>query len=985
MSDRPLPATTTGEPFQPVRLHYSVRDRRRLEACLRKLRCMDFDEDRNRWVWLYDGEASFFKFEQSWKSVSKCGAVVLGSFHIRDTGAVELYLRSIERTLMAVAFFDEHVPRTVARLTDMDVANRLFSVDERHLGLEALFAAAEGDLRRQAVEHENFLANPMRMMAELFLKRRKQLPEFERLPTYFYEDGIEPLTTALGFRQCLAMEHWMGNHDITLFDLIQRSVTGQTVSGTHGSPGESRGRPTRINWDFGPEVPVLDFFETFDLSCPYDLAEAVEDFISDMEKDEFRTWEATIREEQGLATMPVLTDLAAELMCFGEPDEDDPVYYLNDIPRSSEPWYEILRKIAPQLIIEPLRTAGMPDDVFLTGWPHIAAWVEQRARGLSLPEGVRRPLDVVPEELRHRLWLQSCFDPLCGLGQAEVMTLDEEEEHWRIDDFCDLLQRHRDSVEFLGLTLDSLLERCELPDRDRPILIRMVSDRFGLSGTDELLAPKLDPAAGWPDEPGEPIARLSNEEIRQAILHSEPAVHRAAMRYFAGADSGDPNIAPLVIESMQAMKDDRDRTFACVCLKKLVQTDETSERILQELKALRPAGDEADRYRHAVASSLLAAGPSFLASNKRNILAAITDLDPMLQDDFEARISDQTLDIDDRWAMFVHLVHDDELFNLADDVYPGPGFVERVECLIRGMGDDERLVRWVMETLSRTVNDGNYSSDRELIAVSLSGMLRLREAIPYLIALLHDDDPEMVEQAVRSLSRIGSDTVIEALDQWFADAGQHFRLQAAMVLQHIHSDRSIRTLQKWSRNAKDESAQCRVRQALLEQFVTSEIDRAHQWMIDANPTCEEVGGLRRALVVDSLVAGRDFAELDDWLAAVREDLASESSSEDFSVDDDPWDEDDEDWDEDDEDWDEDDEDWDEDADLSGEPFSLSHHGRAGDDPQSNRDLSPLFDADVVPITNSGRKIGRNEPCPCGSGKKFKKCCARKQGGKSLSD
>ena len=22
----------------------------------------------------------------------------------------------------------------------------------------------------------------------------------------------------------------------------------------------------------------------------------------------------------------------------------------------------------------------------------------------------------------------------------------------------------------------------------------------------------------------------------------------------------------------------------------------------------------------------------------------------------------------------------------------------------------------------------------------------------------------------------------------------------------------------------------------------------------------------------------------------------------------------------------------------------------------------------------GRKVGRNEPCPCGSGKKFKKCC-----------
>jgi preprotein translocase subunit SecA len=24
--------------------------------------------------------------------------------------------------------------------------------------------------------------------------------------------------------------------------------------------------------------------------------------------------------------------------------------------------------------------------------------------------------------------------------------------------------------------------------------------------------------------------------------------------------------------------------------------------------------------------------------------------------------------------------------------------------------------------------------------------------------------------------------------------------------------------------------------------------------------------------------------------------------------------------------------------------------------------------------NTGNKVGRNDPCPCGSGKKFKKCC-----------
>ncbi len=30
---------------------------------------------------------------------------------------------------------------------------------------------------------------------------------------------------------------------------------------------------------------------------------------------------------------------------------------------------------------------------------------------------------------------------------------------------------------------------------------------------------------------------------------------------------------------------------------------------------------------------------------------------------------------------------------------------------------------------------------------------------------------------------------------------------------------------------------------------------------------------------------------------------------------------------------------------------------------------------VKPVVRSAPKTGRNEPCPCGSGKKFKKCCA----------
>lgn len=33
---------------------------------------------------------------------------------------------------------------------------------------------------------------------------------------------------------------------------------------------------------------------------------------------------------------------------------------------------------------------------------------------------------------------------------------------------------------------------------------------------------------------------------------------------------------------------------------------------------------------------------------------------------------------------------------------------------------------------------------------------------------------------------------------------------------------------------------------------------------------------------------------------------------------------------------------------------------------------------VTPTIRNGPKIGRNDPCPCGSGKKYKKCCMDKQ-------
>jgi SWIM/SEC-C metal-binding protein len=48
----------------------------------------------------------------------------------------------------------------------------------------------------------------------------------------------------------------------------------------------------------------------------------------------------------------------------------------------------------------------------------------------------------------------------------------------------------------------------------------------------------------------------------------------------------------------------------------------------------------------------------------------------------------------------------------------------------------------------------------------------------------------------------------------------------------------------------------------------------------------------------------------------------------------------------------------------------------GIEPDKPEDVSDLEKLLNPPRPASSQKVGRNEPCPCGSNKKYKKCCGR---------
>jgi preprotein translocase subunit SecA len=96
----------------------------------------------------------------------------------------------------------------------------------------------------------------------------------------------------------------------------------------------------------------------------------------------------------------------------------------------------------------------------------------------------------------------------------------------------------------------------------------------------------------------------------------------------------------------------------------------------------------------------------------------------------------------------------------------------------------------------------------------------------------------------------------------------------------------------------------------------------------------------------------------------------DGDDEDFDEEDDGWDDEglDESMDEEDEDFDEEDDEWD------------NHFEDENDHPEVNSGDAAKTGLDTVEtpypstIRNTGDRVGRNDPCPCGSGKKYKKCC-----------
>jgi hypothetical protein len=177
--------TITGEPFQPVRLHYQVFDPSGLRAAFRTLRCLEPEQHEPRWVWVHDHEARDLPLPESYARLKRhLRPLVLGTLELRKDDLLLVDLRCGERAVAALTFFAQHLPRNVARVSQAQVVIQLFP--------------AADNLKRTPADIFDQNAGPSAEAGR----------EGFRFPIQPDEEGMEAFSAILSGCQTWARERW---------------------------------------------------------------------------------------------------------------------------------------------------------------------------------------------------------------------------------------------------------------------------------------------------------------------------------------------------------------------------------------------------------------------------------------------------------------------------------------------------------------------------------------------------------------------------------------------------------------------------------------------------------------------------------------------------------------------------------------------------------------------------------------------------------
>jgi hypothetical protein len=422
--------------------------------------------------------------------------------------------------------------------------------------------------------------------------------------------------------------------------------------------------------------------------------------------------------------------------------------------------------------------------------------------------------------------------------------------------------------------------------------------------------------------------RLPESKIKAAILHPEEDVRLTALAYFADSFTTDESVMPLVIESVE--KYGRESAFRILRdAERLPQTETSFNWLLNELKADFDLNDvDQDNYRFAVCLALLSAPLELLVEYQKDISDCpnfAVELLPTLHE----LVTMSSWDWATGWKAFTDLARD---LQHRDFTNNDARYHARLIRVLGRMSDGADQILNLLKGIYRGTDRGLMQWADAWI-VELAGEMRLKEAIPLIIDRLFERNEPVLDECGSVLAKIGGDEVVEGVSEIWSNADFEIRSTCTETLEHIHTDLSAETCLELLKDEDEFEIRLHLGQAVLSHFVLGHIDVIREMVLGDDDELEpDQWDLRHRLVATATITGERFPEYDAW----HRDAVSTN-------------------------------------------YGWGHIGRTRMAENFRLD-EPEFDLDaddgIFPESRK-KKISRNDPCPCGSGKKFKKCCIDK--------
>lgn len=442
--------------------------------------------------------------------------------------------------------------------------------------------------------------------------------------------------------------------------------------------------------------------------------------------------------------------------------------------------------------------------------------------------------------------------------------------------------------------------------------------------------------------------RLSEEIIKQAILDPDQDIRTEAVLYFSRSNCTDDSILPIVIQAIEQYSWEKAFDVAAV-ITGLPVNDATLPWVLAQLQdkdAKKP-----DRYgwtaRWYTLNSLLSEADAALLDRHKRAILDVKCLEEEIINIVGERIDLLKAGGDFCWEELEKFCIESKDIDSLDDVD-----LDHPYALCEAIGRErDKYADKVLAILGEEIDDfeSNPKVWMETFAVRMAGEMRLVPAIPLIIAKLKEGDEEdewLREQCETALMKIGGDATITAVADMFRQGDWNLRMAACNVLQHVHSDLSVTTALAFLPSEEDGTIQAFLAGGLASHLAFEAIEPIRQLVIDGTYD-ETYADLKQDLVVATTLMNVEFPEREQWKADVKKKRQEREAK------------------------------------LLIQRLEEEHQRLKAKKKKLERQKRRLIRQQVgryepddeEPPSN---KTGRNDPCPCGSGKKFKKCCLGKQ-------